>query len=107
MNEIENGERVFRRELETIERQLLAWFDDQFAGGVVVAAGMGIAQRDAGEKAAAGNGEHDQLAFRGAEPDRTTAPPASGIDAGAAADAEPRLGGAGFTLQELLFQGIH
>lgn len=107
MNEIENGERVFRRELETIERQLLAGFDDQFAGGVVVAAGMGIAQRDAGEKAAAGNGEHDQLAFRGAEPDRTAAPPASGIDAGAGADAEPRLGGAGFTLQELLFQGIH
>jgi hypothetical protein len=107
MDEIEEAESVVEGEFEAMDRQLLARFDDQFAGGVVVAAGMGIAQRDAGEKAAAGSGEHDQLAFRGAEPDRTAAPPASGIDAGAAADAEPRLGGAGFTLQELLFQGIH
>ena len=104
---MEDAESVFRRELETIERQLLAGFDDQFAGGVVVAAGMGIAQRDAGEETAAGDGEHDQLMVGDAEPDRTAAPPASGIDAGAGADAEPRLGGAGFTLQELLFQGIH
>ena len=58
---MEDAESVFRRELETIERQLLAGFDDQFAGGVVVAAGMGIAQRDAGEKSAAGDGEQDQL----------------------------------------------
>ena len=104
--EIQDAQGVGGRHPELVEVDGFAGADHQFTGAVVVVALGAVGNGDPLEVAAPGDGQDDEFVARDAEPDPGAQPPAAGVDAGSAAEAQLHPGLTDGLVEELLFEWV-
>ena len=106
IDQAEDLQGVNRRHCQPTEAQVFARFDHQFSRCVAVVTALAFVDRILLDVLPPSRCENDNIVIGYADPQRSTTPPASSVDARIGLKREPRLGVVYFISQKLVFEFI-
>jgi hypothetical protein len=92
---------------ESTEPEVTGGFDHKLTGKWVIVTLPAISQGNPREVTSPCHREHDEFFADHAKPDPSGTPPATGVDTGATANAQPGLGAAEFLFEKLFLEFVH